>query len=45
VADFEGRLACVIAANGKIARGHRIAECPRLGPGDYSICWLDDLRG
>ena len=45
MADFEGRLACVIAANGKIVRGYRISECTRVGVGDYTISWLDELQG
>jgi len=43
--DFEGRLACVIAADGTIVRGYRIAECVRVGIGDYTISWEDELQG
>ncbi|MGH3639463.1 MAG: hypothetical protein ACRDUX_10585 [Mycobacterium sp.] len=45
MSDFEGRLACVIGADGAIARGYRIVKCERTGVGDYTILWEDELRG
>jgi hypothetical protein len=45
LSDFEGRLACVIGADGTIARGYRIAKCVRTGIGDYTISWEDELQG
>jgi len=45
VADnFEGRLACVIAADGSIVRGYRIAKCVRVGvePGICTVGLLPD---
>ena len=38
---FESRLACVIAADGSIVRGYRIAKCVRVGVGDYTLSWQD----
>jgi len=35
--NFESRLACVIAADGSIVRGFRIAKCVRVGVGDYTL--------
>ena len=45
MSDFEGRLACVIGADGTIARGYRIVKCERTGIGDYTISWEDQLQG
>jgi hypothetical protein len=45
LSDFEGRLACVIGADGTIARGYRIVKCDRTGIGDYTISWEDELQG
>jgi hypothetical protein len=45
LSDFEGRLACVIGADGTIARGYRIVKCERTGIGDYTISWEDQLQG
>jgi hypothetical protein len=45
MADFEGRLACVIGADGTIARGYRIDKCEHTGTGDYTISWQDELQG
>lgn len=45
MSDFEGRLACVIGADGTIARGYRIVKCERTGIGDYTISWEDELQG
>jgi len=44
LSDFEGRLACVIGADGTIARGYRIVKCDRTGIGDYTISWEDELQ-
>ena len=43
MADFEGRLACVIGADGTIARGYRIDKCEHTGTGDHTISWQDEL--
>jgi hypothetical protein len=45
LSDFEGKLACVIGADGTIARGYRIVKCDRTGIGDYTISWEDELQG
>jgi len=45
MADFEGRLACVIAADGTIVRGYRIAGCERAGVGEYTPSRKDELQG
>ena len=45
MAAFEGRLACVIGADGTIARGYRIVACTRVGVGDYTLSWEDELQG
>lgn len=45
MSDFEGRLACVIAADGSVARGYRIVSCERTGVGDYTLRWQDELQG
>lgn len=45
MSDFEGRLACVIAADGSIARGYRITDCKKVGTGRYELGWQDELQG
>ena len=45
MADFESRLACVIAADGTIARGYRISKSERVVLGDYVLTWQDELQG
>ncbi len=45
MADFESRLACVIAADGRMVRGYRISSCEKVGVGDYVLSWLDELQG
>jgi hypothetical protein len=37
MADFEKRLACVIAADGKIARGYMIEKCEFNGVNEYIV--------
>jgi hypothetical protein len=43
--NFEGRLACVIAADGSIVRGYRITKYVRVGVGDYTLSWQDEPLG
>ena len=45
MADFESRLACVIAADGHIVRGYRISGCEKVGVGEYVLSWQDELQG
>jgi len=35
MAEFEKRLACVIAADGSIARGYMIDRCELIGANEY----------
>lgn len=42
---FEGRLACVINADGTIARGYLIADCKLTGDAEYTITWKIPLQG
>jgi hypothetical protein len=44
-AKFENRLACVIKADGSIARGYLIESCTLTGVGDYLITWKLPLQG
>ena len=37
MAEFEKRLACVIAADGSIARGYMIESCELVGANEYVI--------
>ena len=37
MAEFEKRLACVIAADGSIARGYMIESCELKGENEYVI--------
>ena len=43
--SFEGRLACVIRADGSIVRGHLIEDCQFDGTNQYTITWQVALRG
>ena len=43
--EFEKRLACVIGADGSIARGYMIAKCDFDGTNKYSIRWQIPLQG
>ncbi|MDT5171517.1 MAG: hypothetical protein QOD02_4867 [Mycobacterium sp.] len=45
MSDSEGRLACIIGADGTIARDYRIVKCEYTGIGDYAISWEDELQG
>ena len=44
MADFESRLACVIAADGSIARGYMIDGCELIGDAVYEIAWKVPLQ-
>jgi hypothetical protein len=45
MAEFENRLACVIRANGTIARGYMIDSCEFDGVNEYIITWKTPLQG
>ena len=45
MSEFEKRLACVIRADGTIARGHRIDSCQFDGVNKYTISWDIPLQG
>ena len=45
MAEFEKRLACVIKADGSIARGYMIDSCKRNGANEYIITWKTPLQG
>lgn len=45
MSDSEGRLACIIGADGTIARDYRIVKSECTGIGDYAISWEDELQG
>jgi hypothetical protein len=45
VAEFEKRLACVIRADGTIARGYLIDRCEFNGINGYLITWKIPLQG
>lgn len=45
VVEFEKRLACVIEADGTIARGYEIATCAFDGTNKYTIHWQVPLQG
>jgi hypothetical protein len=45
MAEFERRLACVIKADGTIARGCLIDSCKRNGTNEYIITWKIPLQG
>ena len=38
--DFINRLACVIKADGTIARGYKIESCELKGANEYVITWI-----
>ncbi len=42
--EFEKRLACVIAADGSIARGYLIEKCELIGANEYVITWKVPLQ-
>jgi hypothetical protein len=44
VVEFEKRLACVIKADGTVARGHMIDECRFDGVNQYTIRWQVPLQ-
>jgi hypothetical protein len=43
--DFINRLACVIKADGTIARGYKIESCELMGTNEYVITWKIPLQG
>ena len=43
--EFEKRLACVIGADGSIARGYMIDKCEFNGTNEYIITWKIPLQG
>jgi hypothetical protein len=45
MAEFEKRLACVIKADGSIARGYMIDKCVFDGVNGYLITWKIPLQG
>jgi hypothetical protein len=45
MSDFEKRLACVIAADGTVARGYLIEGCQLVGDAEYVITWKVPLQG
>ena len=45
MAEFEKRLACVIRADGTIARGYMIDKCQFDGANQYTITWQTLLQG
>ena len=45
MAEFEKRLACVIGADGTIARGYMIDKCEFNGVNEYVITWKLPLQG
>ena len=45
MAEFEKRLACVISADGSIARGYLIDSCKLIGTNEYLITWKIPLQG
>jgi len=44
MAEFENRLACVIAADGSIARGYMIDKCELVGANEYVVTWKVPLQ-
>jgi len=44
MAEFEKRLACVINADGTIARGYRIGGCDLQGENRLVISWKETLQ-
>ena len=45
MAEFEKRLACVINADGTVARGYMIERCELQGENRYVITWKVALQG
>ena len=45
MAEFEKRLACVIKADGSVARGYMIDSCELKGQNEYTITWKIPLQG
>jgi hypothetical protein len=45
MSEFEKRLACVIRADGTIARGYMIDKCEFNGVNEYVITWKIPLQG
>jgi hypothetical protein len=45
LSTFKGRLACVIGADGSIARGYKIVSCERRGENEYILTWEEPLQG
>jgi len=43
--NFEARLACVISADGKIARGYLVESCELKGENEYIIKFKVPLQG
>jgi hypothetical protein len=43
--EFITRLACVIDANGRVARGYKIKGCELVGVNEYVITWEVPLHG
>jgi hypothetical protein len=44
MAEFEHRLACVIGADGKVARGYLIDSCELKGANEYILTWKIPLQ-
>ena len=44
MANFEHRLACVIAADGSVVRGYLIDKCELVGANEYVISWKIPLQ-
>ena len=44
-ATFINRLACVIHADGSIARGYMIESCELTGVNEYIITWKPPFQG
>jgi hypothetical protein len=45
MAEFEKRLACVIKADGSVARGYLVDNCKLNGVNEYIITWKVPLQG
>ena len=44
MAEFEKRLACVVGADGKVARGYLIDKCDLVGANQYVLTWKVPLQ-
>jgi len=44
MAEFEKRLACVIAADGSVVRGYLIDKCELMGANEYVLSWKVPLQ-